>query len=58
MKLGKLFKGVVEIAVLPVVAGVELIATCGVVAVMEKDLSPTVKLLRDIEKNLDQATEK
>lgn len=57
MKLGKLFKGVIEIAALPVVAAVELVATCGVVAVMEKDLSPTVKLLRDIEKNLDEVTE-
>ena len=56
MKLGKLFKGVIEIAALPVVAVGEVIITGGAVILLEKDSSPTVKLLRDIEKNLDDVT--
>lgn len=57
MKLGKLFKGVIEIAALPVVAAGEVLLTGGAVILCEKDSSPTVKLLRDIEKNLDESTD-
>lgn len=57
MKLGKLFKGVVEIVALPVVAAGEVLLTGGAVMLCEKESSPTVKLFKDIEKTLDEVSE-
>lgn len=59
MKLGKLFKGVVEIAALPVVAAVETVVVGGITLIVPecRKHSPTIKLLKQIEEDLDDVTE-